>query len=345
MDTNSLISPNSSISIDAASVVAFIRDGGHVAVLVGAARPDLTAVLDRALPELQGQAVRIGNPLTSPLKLDRILRQIGIEGAADPVAAIRGAMAGEAGPDPSILVIEDAQTLEPDALATLAGVPCGDQDGRPGLAVILAGRPELLRALTDPGLADLWEPLTRMTLRETGSDLDPLSCPAGDPSPPLSAEPAPDAPPRLAVPSPPPASRRSPLRLLSIAAIAGLVLAAALLAVSAEWAAPGAPSETPPPPRAASEPKPADPPSVPPQESPAPAPAPPSTPDAPSDPSPEQLRRDFDAFLNRAGQDTANLAPARREALFDEYLAWRARAKGDGSAPPAIAPAPAQRTP
>ncbi len=339
MDTNSLISPDSSISIDAASIVAFIRDGGHVAVLVGATRPDLTAVLDRALPELQGQAVRIGNPLTSPLKLERILRQIGIQGAADPIAAIRGAMAGEGGPDPSILVIEDAQTLEPHALATLAGVPCSDRTGRPGLAIILAGRPELLRLLADPGIADLWEPLTRMTLRETGSDLDPLSFPAGDPSPPFSMEPAPDALPRLVVPSPPPARRRSPLRVLSVAAIAGLVLAATLLAVSAEWTAPDAPSETAAPPKAASEPKPADPPSVPAQEPMAPAP------DAPPDPSPEQLRRDFDAFLNRAGQDTASLAPARREALFAEYLAWRARATGDGSLPPTIGPAPAQGTP
>ena len=342
MDTNSLVSPDSSISIDAASIAVFVRDGGHVAVLAGVTRPDLTAVLDRALSELQGQAVRIGNPLTSPLELERILRQIGIQGdAADPVAAIRGAMAGEGGSDPSILVIEDAQTLDPDALATLAGVPCGEQDGRPGLAVILAGRPELLRVLTDPGIASLWEPLTRMTLRETGSDLDPLSYLADDPSPPLSVEPARDAPPRLAVPSPPPASRRSPLRVLSVAAMAGLVLAAALLAVSAKWAAPDAPSETAAPPRAASEPEPADPPAVPAQEPTAPAPAP----DAPPDPSPEQLRRDFDAFLNRAGQDTADLAPAHREALFKEYLAWRARAKGDSSAPPSIGAAPAQRTP
>ena len=343
MDTNSLVSPDSSISIDAASIAVFVRDGGHVAVLAGVTRPDLTAVLDRALSELQGQAVRIGNPLTSPLELERILRQIGIQGdAADPVAAIRGAMAGEGGSDPSILVIEDAQTLDPDALATLAGVPCGEQDGRPGLAVILAGRPELLRVLTDPGIASLWEPLTRMTLRETGSDLDPLSYLADDPSPPLFSGTGPGRAAKarrpIAAAGQPPVAAAGPVRRGHGGPRPGRGLAGGLGQVGR---ARDAPSETAAPPRAASEPEPADPPAVPAQEPTAPAPAP----DAPPDPSPEQLRRDFDAFLNRAGQDTADLAPAHREALFKEYLAWRARAKGDSSAPPSIGAAPAQRTP
>ena len=343
MDTNSLISPDSSISIDAMSIVAFIRDGGHIAVLTGITRPDLTAVLDRALSELQGQVVRIGNPLTSPLELQRILLQIGVPGDsdADLATAIRGAMAGEGGSDPSVLVIEDAHTLEPEAFATLAGVPYSDHGGQPGLAVILSGRPELLQLLTDPGLANKLEPLTRMTLRETGSDLEPLSYPAGDQSPRVSTNPAPAISPKLVVPPPPPLVRRSPLRVLSVAAITGLVLAALLLAVSGEWTAPDTPSETAALPQGASSPEPAEAPSAPTKEPAAPEPLP----DEPPEPSPEQLRKEFDAFLNRAGQDTANLTPARREALFEEYMAWRARAKGDSSAPPSVSATPAQRTP
>jgi hypothetical protein len=44
------------------------------------------------------------------------------------------------------------------------------------------------------------------------------------------------------------------------------------------------------------------------------------------EPTPAQIKREFDAFLNRAGRDTAKLTPASREALFREYLQWRIRA-------------------
>jgi len=42
-------------------------------------------------------------------------------------------------------------------------------------------------------------------------------------------------------------------------------------------------------------------------------------------PSQAELRREFDAFLNRAGRDTASLTPADRAVLFRDYLAWRNR--------------------
>ncbi len=42
-------------------------------------------------------------------------------------------------------------------------------------------------------------------------------------------------------------------------------------------------------------------------------------------PSEADLRREFDLFLDRAGEDTANLSPSDRAALFQEYLAWRSR--------------------
>ncbi len=50
-------------------------------------------------------------------------------------------------------------------------------------------------------------------------------------------------------------------------------------------------------------------------------------------PSEAKLRRDFTAFLQRAGHDTATLTPAAREALFHEYLGWLSRA-GSGPASP-----------
>ena len=45
-------------------------------------------------------------------------------------------------------------------------------------------------------------------------------------------------------------------------------------------------------------------------------------------PSDAELRRGFDAFLDRAGRDTAGLSPADRAALFREYLDWRSRSAG-----------------
>ena len=52
--------------------------------------------------------------------------------------------------------------------------------------------------------------------------------------------------------------------------------------------------------------------------------------------SDEQVRREFEAFLDRDGQDTARLDPAARASLFRDYLAWRAR----NSAHPAARSAP-----
>ncbi len=51
------------------------------------------------------------------------------------------------------------------------------------------------------------------------------------------------------------------------------------------------------------------------------------------------LRKDFDAFLARAGTDTAVLTDAQKRALFAQYLAWRTRQAA--TAPVAADPSPA----
>jgi hypothetical protein len=51
------------------------------------------------------------------------------------------------------------------------------------------------------------------------------------------------------------------------------------------------------------------------------------------------MRADFDAFLARAGTDTALLTKAQKRALFEQYLAWRTRQ--DGTATVGVAPASA----
>ena len=52
-----------------------------------------------------------------------------------------------------------------------------------------------------------------------------------------------------------------------------------------------------------------------------------------SAPSDDQVRREFEAFLDRAGQDTAQLSPAARATLFREYVEWRNRNPGAPGGP------------
>ena len=59
------------------------------------------------------------------------------------------------------------------------------------------------------------------------------------------------------------------------------------------------------------------------QNLPPPAPVPDSAPAAlVTIPALDRLRQDFEAFLDRAGADTARLSDSQRQAFFDEYLEW-----------------------
>ncbi len=344
----------------AARVTSFVAGGGRSVIILCPSRITRAAVLDGVLAALPCRAMRAGNPLTSPLTLHRLMFQLGA-GAAD--CDDDGLLARRLDEKTdtsalSVLAVDDGQTLAPDALAALAQVPSPAAVEHPGRLLILAGHPDLLLALFKPGLDALHDPANALFLdldslesgaapgiEDTPGAAHPLSraLPGmGDAVPlPGAAEPAapelPDRPSR-------PIIRRTVWRRLARPVLATLALSAAASVVLAlSWdkvparpslSGPAAPSLSPLPawpgslaPAPVQEPPPAQAvlqpfaPALPVPETqgvtPVPRPA--------AMPSDADLRRGFDAFLDRAGRDTAGLSPADRAALFREYRDWRNR--------------------
>ena len=265
-------------------------------------------------------------------------------------------LADRAGPaQPAVLAIDDAHTLTPDALAALAKVPGLGGPDLPGMVLLLAGEPALLGLLHGAGLGRLRGAATltlRMPTRHGNPAADGSSReddvsrrwpymaaaaaitllatalllrPATVPGPVL---PHPVEPAAIARPSPLPPQAApmfvTPEPEASPAALQPPVPPPAML--SAPIPEPQAVAPQP----AAAQPDPV--PML--DTAPRPIVEPASEPDVPRLPpvtaSPKrvptemQLRHDFDAFLNRAGRDTAQLTTPAREALFREYLQWRA---------------------
>ncbi len=344
----------------AARVRAFVAVGGRAVIILCPSRTMRAAVLDGVLAALPGQAMRAGNPLASPLTLHRLMFQLRA-GAADCDDDGLLARRLDEKSDTSalaVLAVDDAQTLAPEALAALAQVPSPAAGEHSGRLLILAGQPDLLLALFKPGLDALHDPANALLV-----DLDGLESGAaqGIEGAPGTADTLSRTPPDMgdAVPIPGaavsaspelphqpgrPALRRTVWSRLARPVLAGLALSAAASVVLAlSWdkvpAGPGSSGRV----GLGSSPLPASPRSpvpVPMQEPPpAQAPVQPFAPVTPipdtqgvtpvprpaAMPSDADLRRGFDAFLDRAGRDTAGLSPSGRAALFREYLDWRSR--------------------
>ncbi len=341
----------------AARVTSFVASGGRAVVILCPSRTIRAAVLDGVLAALPSQAMRAGNPLTSPLTLHRLMFQLGA-GAADSDDDGLLARRLDDKMDTSaltVLAVDDAQTLAADALAALAQVPSPAAGEHLGRLLILAGQPDLLLELFKPGLDALHDPANALLV-----DLDGLESGAaqgiqdasgathtlsrarpgmGDavPIPEVAGSALPNQPGR-------PVLRRTVWRRFARPVLATLALSAAASVVLAlSWdkvpegpsqsgrAGPAlsplptssrpplpAPIQEPPPAQTAVQPStPATP--IPDTQGVTPVPRPAAM------PSDADLRRGFDAFLDRAGRDTAGLSPAGRAALFREYLDWRSR--------------------
>ncbi len=388
--------PSSSAG-QAACLRGFVQAGGRAAILLCPSRATRAAVLDRMLADLPNYATRAANPLASPLTLHRLLFQIGAGvGDGEEGKMLLRCLQDRAGPAGlAVLAVDDAHTLAPEALAALAQVPSPAVQEQPGRLLILAGHPDLMPALSQPGLAALHDPARVLVLRTEGAEdggpvpaalvgmpgglIDDLT---GDPPVPLPAPPAggpvpgrvvaveakPLTDPPVRTPGGRADRRRSRLPMLAGGAMGAAVVATLVLS----WGGPAAGPAGPPPtalplapasapmlfkvpepgpelaaapvPILAPVPVPAPVPDAAPGAGDAPAPSPADAPaaDAPapeaqrstpipqstSMPSGTDLRRDFDAFLDRAGRDTASLSPADRAALFREYLDWRGRGPG-----------------
>ena len=120
------------------------------AVLIGEPGSGKTQVLDAVVAGMPGRVIRVGNRLPEALTLGRVLRQVappGLDGVADEAEALLRCLAERVSdPDPPVLVVDDAHTATAGALAAL-----GHVRGL-GMIVLLAGEPELLAKLPDPGM-------------------------------------------------------------------------------------------------------------------------------------------------------------------------------------------------
>ena len=319
-------------------VSGFIRAGGRAVVLVDPSVPDRAATLDGILATLPGEVIRIGNPLASALTLHRLLFQLGIEDEGGDVGGlIVCALDVPSGTDMAMLAVDDAHSLTPDAVAALARVPSPASADQAGRLLLLSGGPGLLALVSGSGCEVFCDPCLTLTVVAPASAGAAASASSGEPgvadtlSPgagPLSAGPL-SAGPLSAGPLSADGNRRWWIGLLLAGSfLAGLIgtpvlfwiiHAPAPLLPGAQGAGPALPAAVPHEPAGEA----------------AGAPAlPQAAPDMPKrrgtlSPQPTlaladaRLRQDFDAFLSRAGRDTAGLSARARERLFREYLDWR----------------------
>ena len=309
--------------------------------IAGASPEDLTGRLDAALALLDPAAVRIvrlGNPLRQRLTLRRLLLQISIldERSESDEAAIANVLGRSWGEESHVvLVIEQADSLAPDAAQFLAALARSFQGRAPSLHVVFAGSLAVMDL--DLDAAPPGPPRAGRTLPESAPSSVAI------PQPPTAAWPA----------SPPqqPAPRRWKRFGLIAAVLALCLLAGAALTVgpslrgrpaaagqdggTAMPKADAAPAPGPVEPTAG--PTPAAPPILPPAAAVTPEPTPePASESNPALNAPAftgedtaRLRKDFNRFLTRSGRSRTALTGAQREALFNDYLQWRARQASD----------------
>lgn len=296
------------------------------------------------------RVVRAGNPLRSPLTLDRILIQVsgpdGVVQGSDASLLVRAIAERQAQETRVVLLVEQAETIHPKVLRSLqAMAPFFVQAGSPALQVVFVGRPSfrdlldgeqlpLLRAALDagpPAMPPIAEPALRSD--SAGHQVPKIEAAASlEPPAPVRVSDARAVPPRY--------SRAGLIRalLLVMVALGTVWVAYAGLRALFYRASPA-------PPRAISTITAPTSPSVP-QSTPAipdlsgpsgaPAMSPiPATPPVPNLGAPAvtppasddeiRLRKEFDAFLSSAGRNVSTLSDAQRSTLFQEYLEWRAR--------------------
>ncbi len=297
-----------------AGIVSFLHGGGRLVVVAGPTGAGTAGLLDLVLAGMPARVLRVRNRLPGPLDLAGILSQIDPATNADAHADEAGALlrcltdrAHDAGP--AVLAVDDAHTLTPRALAALARVPGLGGPDLPGAILLLAGEGALLDKLSARGLERMRDPATALTVRLAGLAQAEADAPA-----PRSLRPwlmggaaailaagvllRPDAGPAPELPAggapvqrvasaqeDPTLARAAPARAAPVEVTAPLVPPPVLDAPDVLHAEPGAGVVAP---------------------------------DA-------AIRRGFDAFLDRAGPDTALLTGEAREGLYREYLSWRAR--------------------
>jgi hypothetical protein len=302
-------------SIYSARLEAFIQTGGRAVVLVGPPGSGKSAILDRALARLPNPVVRIGNPRSGPPTPSPIRFRTGAENenGRDVEALLRNLGDRARDGEPTLIVVDDAHSLTPEALASFARVPGPTRSGRPAQVLILVGHPVLLTTIIWMEFELLRDPAVTLTIvLPLPGELQIAHAAVAD-SPVPVLQPAEAV--LRAPPAPPRTHRRRRLWPLLAAGSTIVALGATVLFDRPDNVPPaaGAPAA---------------------QDQVMPLPVAPNlvpAPPAPALRTGPELRRDFDAFLDRAGRDTATLTPAARAKLFREYQDWRARTEGQPS--------------
>ena len=353
----------------AALMADHLAGDGNAAILTGQPGAAMTATLQAILGPMPGTVIRVANPLATPLTLHRILLQIDaaelppVETGAQAARLIHALTAQALPVGPSILAIEDAQTLDDDALRFAASLPGVAHPDHAGFKVLLAGSPGLperigalsLRALIDPPAAyhEALLPPPALAAAVVPSVARPITAAVPSPPAPVRAPPRPAMDPAMHRAAPPiaprPRRRRGAGLVVGVAAAGAIGFAAVVMAARFDILAPGpVPEAAPPIAIAAPAPDLAPPPDAASLSTAAQvAPAPPAS--APMPPAPvglpsadaeiveaarradtvgdHQLRADFAAFLRRTGQEAVARDHGAREALLREYKSWLAQAK------------------
>lgn len=126
--------------------------------------------------------IRVGNPLNAPLTLLRLLIQIDPAeaykpGDEDEEARLRQLLGHRAVAGPVVLVIEQAETLEPAALLPLQRLASGTGS----VKLLFFGKPAFWTLLEGSGLASLRQALMAPAITRAGIVPGPDSAPAASP--------------------------------------------------------------------------------------------------------------------------------------------------------------------
>jgi hypothetical protein len=339
-----VIAEDAELAPNVAAAVRELDDGRAFTVIVET-DPDASARVVRNLAQAlkaRGASVTVVRNLTPwPMTVDKLIPQIGAEPGSDPELLLREAtVAPPADQGRAVLVIDQADTLDDAAMAFLARLSQALRANGSQFQLVFAGHDTLAAALRSHGLGASRPdrarrgavlPIVVMCVAAAAfawlllADRDPQAAreapaavaeapqpPAPQPAAPPADQPAPAASDRTAVvQAPAPGVAESQPPPASAPAVAPLAPAPAAPVSAAPVSAAPAPA--------------------------APAPAAPEPSAAASVEEREAaLRRDFDAFLDKPGMQTAKLTPAQRDALFKDYLVWRLRPAA--SSPAAAAP-------
>jgi hypothetical protein len=153
------------------AVLAALLGGERYVVLTGPARSGKTRLLDELVPRLDAhkmRTVRVENPDSGPFSLKRLLSgvlavPVGPEDLPEETAAsaCERIMFPEGGEGATVVVVDDAHTLQGDALCMLDLVsnPAGADGHR--VQVLLVGRPALQEVLRIGGPVGLLDRISR----------------------------------------------------------------------------------------------------------------------------------------------------------------------------------------